>query len=228
MATRLTWFGHATWLIESDQHRLLLDPFFDDNPASPVKAETMEVDTILVSHGHFDHIADAASIASRNGAKVITNYEIAQWLNSQHGLADVAGMNLGGKLELPWGVVKMVPALHSSGLPDGSYGGEPAGFVFSIAGNNIYFACDTAVFGDMKLIGEQGIDLAVLPIGDLYTMGPEDSVKATNLLHAKSVLPTHFNTWPPIEQNTEAWCGMIRESTQATPFVLEPGQTHTL
>lgn len=228
MATRLTWFGHATWLIETEQNRMLLDPFFDENPACPVKADTMEVDTILVSHGHFDHIADVVSIASRNNAKVIANYEIAEWLNRQHGLENLTGMNLGGKLQLPWGVIKMVPALHSSGLPDGSYGGEPAGFVIDIDGCRIYFACDTALFGDMHLIGEQGIDLAVLPIGDLFTMGPEDSVKATNLLRPKSVLPTHFNTWPPIEQNTEAWCGMIRESTQATPFVLNPGQTHTL
>ena len=228
MAIRLTWYGHATWLIETDQNRLLLDPFCDDNPACPVQAETVEVDTILVSHGHFDHIADVVSIATRNQAKVITNYEIAQWLNNQHGLEDLAEMNLGGQLELPWGIVKMVPAIHSSGLPDGSYGGEAAGFVISIEGKNIYFACDTALFGDMRLIGEQGIDLAVLPIGDLYTMGPEDAVKATHLIQAKSVLPSHFNTWPPIEQNTEAWCGMIRESTEATPFVLEPGQTHTL
>ena len=228
MAIRLTWYGHATWLIETDQNRLLLDPFCDDNPACPVKAETVDVDTILVSHGHFDHIADVVSIAARNQAKVITNYEIAQWLNNQHGLEDLAEMNLGGQLELPWGIVKMVPAVHSSGLPDGSYGGEAAGFIISIEGKNIYFACDTALFGDMRLIGEQGIDLAVLPIGDLYTMGPEDAVKATNLIQPKSVLPSHFGTWPPIEQNTEAWCGMIRETTEATPLVLKPGQTHTL
>ncbi|MGI9515509.1 MAG: MBL fold metallo-hydrolase, partial [Pirellulaceae bacterium] len=138
------------------------------------------------------------------------------------------GMNIGGQIDLPWGSAKMVPAIHSSALPDGSYGGEPAGFVLTVDEVKVYFACDTALFSDMQLIGQMGINLAVLPIGDLFTMGPEDSVAAASLINANQVLPTHYNTWPPIEQDANAWAERIRSSTSSTPVVLEPGQTHNL
>ena len=226
MSIHLTWYGHATWLVDTGNHKILLDPFFNDNPASPIKAEDVEVDTILVSHGHFDHIADAASIANRSGAKLVANYEVCQWLAANHSVQEPADMNPGGEIEMPWGLVKMVPAVHSSGLPDGSYGGVAAGFVLTIDEVKIYFACDTALFGDMNLIGDMGIQLAVLPIGDRYTMGLADSVKAAQLVKAKQVLPSHYDTWPPIEQDALAWCEIIRGSTASTPIVLEPGKTH--
>ena len=113
-------------------------------------------------------------------------------------------------------------------MPDGSYGGVASGFLVMIGGKTIYFACDTALFSDMQLLREKGIDLAVLPIGDLYTMGPKDSVAATNYLDPKQVVPTHYNTWPPIEQDVAAWAEMVRASATAEPIVLEPGQTHEL
>ena len=228
MPIQITWYGHATWLIETGDHKILLDPFLDDNPASPIKAEDVEVDTVLVSHGHFDHIADAASIANRNGAKLVANYEVAQWLAANHNVQEPVDINPGGEVEMPWGLVKMVPAVHSSGLPDGSYGGVAAGFVLTINELKIYFACDTALFGDMNLIGDMDIHLAVLPIGDRYTMGLADSVKAAQLVNAKQVLPSHYNTWPPIEQDATAWSEMIHASTDSTPIVLEPGETHTV
>jgi len=228
MGIELTWYGHATWLISTGEHKILLDPFFDDSPTSPVKASDVEADFILVSHGHFDHIADAASIANRTGAPVYTVYEIANWLNQNHGVEQANGMNIGGAVELPFGKLKMVPALHSSSLPDGSYGGVAAGFILKIGETKIYFACDTALFSDMQLIGAVGLDVAVVPIGDLFTMGPADSLTATDLLKPKVVLPSHYNTWPPIEQDAEAWSKGIKSRTKAKPIVLSPGESYTV
>ena len=225
MPTELTWLGHASWQVKTDTHTLLVDPFLDDNPAAPVKAKDVAADFIFCSHGHFDHVADAAKIANRTGATIVSNYEISDWFGKQ-GVKKTLGMNLGGSASLPFGRVKMTIAFHSSQLPDGAYGGNPGGFLISLTkGPRIYFACDTALFGDMKLIGAKGIDLAVLPIGDLFTMGPKDSVEATKLLKPSRVVPSHFNTWPPIAQDPQVWAEMIRASTTASPIVLKPGET---
>jgi L-ascorbate metabolism protein UlaG (beta-lactamase superfamily) len=228
MATQITWLGHASWLIETGNHRIVLDPFLSDSPTAPRKVEEVEADFVLVSHGHFDHIADAAAIAKRCQATVITSFEIAQWLSQKQGVSKTIGMNLGGTVEVPFGRVRMTIAFHSSVLPDGTYGGNPAGFVLHLAEGNLYFACDTALFSDMKLIGELGIDVAVLPIGDLFTMGPEDSVRAVEFLQPKRVAPSHYNTWPPIEQDASAWAALVREKTPSEPIVLEPGESFSL
>ncbi len=222
MTAVLTWLGHGTWLIETDDTKILLDPFLDDNPSSPVKAADVEADYILISHGHFDHVADAVSIAKRTGAQVITVFEIAQWLNQQ-GVENTLGMNIGGSVQLPFGKVTMTIAHHSSVLPDGTYGGNPAGFVLTIDRKRIYFACDTALFEDMVLIGSPRIDLAVLPIGDLFTMGPEESLRAIELLAPMMVAPAHYNTWPPIEQDVKEWALNVRHVTTAQPRVVPPG-----
>ncbi|MEZ6093631.1 MAG: metal-dependent hydrolase [Pirellulaceae bacterium] len=224
MSVSITWIGHATWLFEVAGKRILLDPFFNDNPATQVSADKVVCDLILISHGHYDHIADAVSIAKRTKAPVLAIYEIAQWLSGQ-GVENTVGMNLGGAFRNALGQFKMTPALHSSVLPDGTYGGSPAGFVLNIGGKRIYAACDTALFSDMQLIGEGGLDLAILPIGDLFTMGPDDSVQATNWLKPNTVLPAHYNTWPPIEQDASVWAQMIRERTAASPVVLKPGES---
>ncbi len=137
-------------------------------------------------------------------------------------------MNHGGEIELPFGRVKMTLAQHSSALPDGANGGNPCGFLLKLYDGIIYFACDTALFLDMKLIGVAGIDLAVLPIGDRFTMGPEDSVEAVKLLNPKRVAPAHYNTWPPIEQDANAWAERIRAHTRAEPIVIAPGEKITL
>jgi L-ascorbate metabolism protein UlaG (beta-lactamase superfamily) len=222
MTAVLTWLGHGTWLIETDHTKILLDPFLDDNPASPVKAADVEADYILISHGHFDHIADAVPIAKRTGAQVIAIFEIAQWLNQQ-GVENTLAMNIGGSVQLPFGKLTMTIAYHSSVLPDGTYGGNPAGFVLTIDRKRIYFACDTALFEDMVLIGSPRIDLAVLPIGDLFTMGPEESLRAIELLAPMMVAPAHYNTWPPIEQDVEEWALNVRHVTTAQPRVVPPG-----
>jgi L-ascorbate metabolism protein UlaG (beta-lactamase superfamily) len=137
-------------------------------------------------------------------------------------------MNIGGGVNLPFGYVKMTQAIHSSQLPDGSYGGEPAGFVVTIGDKRIYFACDTGLFSDMQQIGSVGIDLAVLPIGDLFTMGPEDSLAAIQLIKPKRVAPAHYNTWPPIEQDAAAWARQVREQTASEPIVPTVGESFEL
>lgn len=225
---KLTWFGHATWLIELENNRIVLDPFFDENPSSPVKADEVEADTLLISHGHFDHVADAASIANRCNARIVAIYDIATWFAEKHSVADTLGMNIGGTADLGFAKVKMTPAFHSSQLPDGSYGGSPAGFVFMAEEKKIYFACDTSIFSDMEYIGAAGLDAAVLPIGDLFTMGIDDSIDATKLTNPKFVLPTHYNTWPPIEQDANAWADRVRNETQSEPVVLKPGESFEL
>jgi L-ascorbate metabolism protein UlaG (beta-lactamase superfamily) len=228
MAIELTWLGHGTWLIETAGKRIVLDPFLDENPTAPVKAADIQADCLLVSHGHFDHVADVASIAGRTGATVVAIFEIAEWFRNQQGVENTTGMNLGGTLSLPFGRVHMTPAWHSSQLPDGSNGGTAAGFVVTLDDYRVYFACDTALFRDMELIGQQGIDLAVLPIGDTYTMGPEASLEAIRLIRPRRVVPAHYNTWPPIAQDAQAWAEQVRATTDAEPIVLAPGETITL
>ena len=189
MTTNITWLGHGSWSIQTASARILLDPFLDESPTAPIKATDAEADFILVSHGHFDHVADVASIANRTDATVMANFEIAQWLGNKHGVENTVGMNLGGNATLPFGVVKMTIAWHSSQLPDGSDGGNPGGFLLTLPDGKIYFACDTALFSDMKLIGDAGIDVAVVPIGDLFTMGPDDAVEAIKLIRPKCAVP---------------------------------------
>ena len=143
---KLTWYGHGTWLIETGDHRIVLDPFFDDNPAATVAAADVEADYILISHGHFDHVADAAAIANRTGATLIAIYEIAEWFGKNHSVEKTIGMNIGGVIELPFGQVKMTMAQHSSQLPDGSNGGVAGGFILTAENKSVYFACDTGLF----------------------------------------------------------------------------------
>ena len=225
---KLTWYGHGTRQIETAGKTILLDPFLNENPSSPVGADEVSADVILVSHGHFDHVSDVESIANRCKSSVVAIYEIAAWFAEKHQVQDTIGMNIGGTADLEFATVKMTLAIHSSQLPDGSYGGMPAGFVLMAEGKKVYFACDTALFGDMELIGSSGLDLAVMPIGDLFTMGVDDSIEATRMTNPKKVLPAHYNTWPPIEQDGDAWADKIRSQTQSEPFVLKPGETFEL
>lgn len=228
MTTEITWLGHASWSIKTDHHTIVVDPYLDDSPTASVKSDAVEADFILVSHGHYDHITDVPSIANRTGATVVANLEIIRWLTKEHGVENVVQMNIGGGVDLPFGRVKMTQAVHSSQLPDGSYGGEPSGFLLSFPEGNVYIACDTALFSDMQRIGQPGLELAVLPIGDVFTMGPEDSIEAVRLLQPRRVIPMHYNTWPQIEQNVAQWAEQVRTDTQAEPLVMEPGETISL
>lgn len=227
MATELTWLGHATWSLATGRHTLLIDPYLDGNPAAAAKADEVGADYILITHGHEDHIADAVKIAKRTGATVVANYEICNWLGKK-GVEKTQPLNLGGAWPTPFGRVKMTLAFHSSVMADGSPAGSPGGFLLTLGSQKIYFAGDTALFSDMKLIGAGGLDLAVLPIGDVFTMGPDDALEAVKLLNPKAVAPSHYNTWPLIRQDAEQWAERVRSQTQSTPHVVQPGGKFSL
>jgi L-ascorbate metabolism protein UlaG (beta-lactamase superfamily) len=228
MSTRVCWLGHACLLLETDGHNVLIDPFLTGNPEAAAKASEVRADFLLVSHGHSDHLGDTIDIAKRTGATVIANYEISEWLRKQD-LKNVHGQQHGGGHAFPFGRVKLTLAFHGSVLPDGSYGGNPCGFLLYLTdGKKIYDAADTGLFGDMRLIGEEGIDLAILPIGDNYTMGPDDALRAVKLIQPRKVLPIHYNTWDLIAQDANAWAARVRKETSSEPVVLKPGAWHTV
>ena len=223
MAFKYIWYGHGTHGIETGGYQILVDPFFTENPSASVPADEVEADFIVVSHGHGDHIGDAVSIAKRTGAQVISNFEIVNWLGSQ-GLENLHAQHIGGGYNHPFGYLKLTQALHGSGLPDGTYGGNPAGILLKTQGDEvIYLACDPGLFASMKLIGEEGIDLAVLPIGDNFTMGPDDALRAVKMIRPKHVIPVHYNTWPVIEQDPLAWAARVDAETDTSAHVLQPG-----
>jgi L-ascorbate metabolism protein UlaG (beta-lactamase superfamily) len=227
MSTVFTWYGHASCGLEVEAIKVLVDPFFSDNPVAAAKPEEVEAQYILISHGHGDHVGDALAIAKRTGATVIGNFEICTWFQGQG--VNAHPQHIGGGFRHPFGYLKLTQALHGSALPDGSYGGNPAGFLLTTPGaRKIYLACDTGLFGDMALIGEEGIDLAVLPIGDNFTMGPEDALRAVKLIKPKVVVPIHYNTWDLIKQDPHAWAERVRAETDSEPRVLNPGDSYTL
>ena len=228
MTFSLQWLSHGCWLIEADGVRIVLDPYLTDNPAAKQSADSLDnISHVVVSHAHFDHTTDVASIVKRCGATLVSNFEIAQWFQKHHDIADVVMMNLGGTHTLPCGTLKMVPAVHSSSFPDGTYGGTPAGYIFTIKDVRVYFACDTAYFGDMKFYA-QGVNVAVLPIGDVFTMGMGDCIKAIKRIKPKIVLPAHYDTFPPIKADVKAWAERVSAETGANPVVLEVGETYLI
>ncbi|GAP12814.1 predicted Zn-dependent hydrolase of the beta-lactamase fold [Longilinea arvoryzae] len=227
MTTQLTWYGHAALGLLSGGHQILVDPFFTGNPAASQKAADAQADFILVTHGHGDHLGDTVSIAKRCNALVISNFEIANWMKKQDVRAH--GQHIGGGHQHPFGYLKLTQAMHGSALPDGSNGGNPAGFLLTTNdGQKIYLAGDTGLFGDMRLIGEEELDLAVIPIGDNFTMGPADALRAVQFLHPKHVIPIHYNTFDLIRQDALAWAEQVERSTDAKVHVLRPGDRFTL
>jgi L-ascorbate metabolism protein UlaG (beta-lactamase superfamily) len=227
MSVTVTWYSHACLLIESNGTKLLVDPFFTGNPIASMEADQAEADFIFVSHGHGDHVGDTISIAKKTGATVVSNFEIHNWLAAQ-GVEKTHPQHIGGGFDYPWGRVKLTIAHHGSALPDGSYGGNPCGFLFYVQGKKIYHACDTGLFYDMKLIGEEGIDLAVLPIGDNFTMGPDDSLRAVKLIQPQMALPIHYDTFDVIKQDPMAWKVRVENETATRVTLLKPGESLAL
>jgi L-ascorbate metabolism protein UlaG (beta-lactamase superfamily) len=227
MTISVTWHGHATLSLDVNGEKIVVDPFFTDNPAAKVKANEVAADYILITHAHGDHIADAVSIAKRTGALVVSNFEIVNWVAAQ-GHENVHGQHIGGGYNHPIGRIKLTIAFHGSSFSDGGYGGMPCGFLLSVDGKNIYIAGDTALYSDMQLTGRQGLDLAIVPIGDNFTMGPDDALEAVKYLEAKTVIPYHYNTWPPITQDVNDWANRVEAETESKVVVLNIEDSFTI
>ena len=219
---KYTYYGHASFLLDDGTSKVLADPFLTGNPLAAIKASEVECDYILLTHAHSDHLGDAPAIAKRTGAMILGVPEVLDVCLQAESDIKTHGMNIGGSIKLPFGKVRMTMALHSSGVA----GGIACGYVIHIGDINVYFAGDTALFSDMKLIGQKDpLDYAVLPIGDNYTMGLEDAALAAQWLNTRNVIPVHYNTWPVIAQEAKRYKEVTEGITRAAVHVIEPGGT---
>ena len=220
------YLGHAAFELSDGATTVLIDPFITGNPSATVTADELSPDVILLTHGHGDHYGDVVPIAKRSGATVVAITEIAGELQGE-GLADVRDPNIGGTVQFDWGSVKLVPAWHTSTTPKGT-ASPPAGLIVEFAGKTVYHLGDTALFGDLELIGRRhAIDVALVPIGGHYTMDREDAVEAVRMLAVAQVIPCHYNTFPPIQADAEAFKADVESSTAAEVIVLSPGERHS-
>jgi L-ascorbate metabolism protein UlaG (beta-lactamase superfamily) len=224
---RLTWHGHSTFTLETDQgHRIMFDPYLDENPKSDIRVEDVEeLDFILVSHGHFDHFQDAIPLARKTGAMLVSTFEIVGFCQEK-GLKTVHPLHIGGGCRFPFGYAKMTPALHGgqvAGDETGAYTTVPGGWWLDMDGKRLYFAGDTALLTDMQLLKGK-VDVALLPIGDNFTMGPEDAARAVEFIEPKVVIPMHYSTWEPIEQDPNVFRDLVGD--RAEVVILDPGDSY--
>ncbi|MGN6257177.1 MAG: metal-dependent hydrolase [Solirubrobacterales bacterium] len=231
--------GQSCFELSEGETTVLVDPFLKpNNPAAVHTAEEVEPTHIAISHGHADHMADAVPVAKRTGAHCIAIVELAEWLKGQ-GVENLSDPNFGGTVEFDWGYVSIVPAWHTNTLPGseeapfssehGIVVGPAGGLVIKIGGTTVYHAGDTCLFSDMKLIAERSdVDVFLVPIGGHYTMDRRDAVVACQFVGAKTVIPMHFNTFPPIETDAEAFKSDVESQTSSQVVILEPGQTHSV
>jgi L-ascorbate metabolism protein UlaG (beta-lactamase superfamily) len=223
----LTYFGHSAFQLTVGETEILVDPFISGNPLASkvVDAADLNPDFILLTHAHGDHWGDTPDIAKRSNAVVVSNFEIIQYLSRKHGHDNSVAMNTGGSWNFDWGRVTQTYARHSSSFPDGTYGGNPNGFLIEAEGKTIYALGDTSLFAEMEWIGStHAIDLALMPIGDCFTMCPDDSVRAAEMLQPALTIPIHYNTFPAIEVDTSKWVALMAESGHLTR-VMGPGES---
>ena len=226
----IRFLGQACFELAEGDARVLVDPFLKpNNPVSPVTADEVEPTHILITHGHTDHFADAVGLAKRTGAHCVAIVEMADWLDEQ-GIEAISDPNLGGTVEFDWGWVKLVQAFHTNTIQlAGVVIGPPAGLVINIGGITVYHLGDTCLFSDLKLIAERTpVDVALIPIGGHYTMDRHDAVLAAEFVGAKTVIPMHYNTFPPIEADAGAFKADVESKTDSQVVILEPGESHTV
>lgn len=224
----IRFLGQSAFLLSSGEHRVLIDPFLQGNPMCPVTLEEAlgwNVSAVLVSHAHGDHWGDALHFG-RAGVPVIGTAEIGGYAQA-HGAQGAIGMNIGGTYRADWGSVTLTPAWHSSSFPDGTYGGMPTGLIVEMGGKRVYHAGDTCLFGDMRLIGERGLDAALLPIGDHYTMGPEEAARCLELLRPRVALPMHYGTFPVLTGDPQVFA-REGQARGVDVSVLAPGEATEL
>jgi L-ascorbate metabolism protein UlaG (beta-lactamase superfamily) len=223
---KFTYYGHACFAVETGGKTLLFDPFITPNDlAKSIDVDSIPADYIFLSHGHFDHVTDAVRIALRTGATVVAGFEVSQWIGNQ-GVTAVHGMNPGGAHTFDFGRVKLVNAIHSSSLPDGSYGGQPGGFVVETNDGAFYYSGDSALTLDMKLIAEEfALRFAVLPVGDNFTMGASDAARAAGFVGCDDVVGVHYDTWPPIQIDHAAAKAVFTKAGRRL-HLLEIGASH--
>ncbi|MCZ6727327.1 MAG: metal-dependent hydrolase [Acidobacteria bacterium] len=219
---KVTFLGHSCFLLEGGGKSLLIDPFLTDNPTASISAAEVSCDYIIVTHAHRDHFGDTLDIAKRNGAIVIANFEIATYCAAQ-GL-EIHPLHIGGGASFPFGRAKLTIAHHGSSFPDGTYGGSPAGVTLTLGDRKIHHAGDTALTKDMELVGDEGIDLAMLPIGDNFTMGIDDAVRALDLIRPSQVIPMHYNTFDLIAADPAVFSAKA-QAKGVECSVLTPGES---
>lgn len=229
MVLKIRYLGHSAFAMNDGSREVLVDPFLSGNPLCTVSADDCNPVAILLTHAHNDHVGDTVEIAKRCGAMTISTFELGEYLESQGVNANYG--NHGGTLKFDGGTAKLVPAWHTSSYTtaDGAVvaPGVPAGMIVKFGGKTTYFSGDTCLFGDMALIGEEGLDIAVIPIGDHFTMGPDDAVRSLKLLKPKVAIPCHYNTFPPLKQDPHKFAEDAEEHAGVKVAVLDPGQTYS-